>query len=74
MTSTKAVAAGIAGNLIVVANWLLTIIPGWMMIPDEPRAAIIALVSGGIGALFVWYAPANRSVTASAPGAPEAQS
>lgn len=59
MTSTKAVAGGIAANLVTIALWLLTMIPGWEVIPAEPKAAIIALVSSAIGAAVVYYAPAN---------------
>ena len=59
MTATKAVAGGVAANIVVIAVWLLTLIPGWMLVPDEPKAAIIALVSGAIGAAVVWLAPAN---------------
>ena len=62
-TSTKAVAGGIGGALVVIANWLLTMIPGWPTIPDEPRGAITFLVSVGITAALVYFAPANQTIT-----------
>ena len=58
-TAAKAVAGGIAANLVTVALWLISLIPGWDMIPIEPKAALIALVSGAIGAGVVYFAPAN---------------
>ncbi len=61
-TASKAVAGGIGGALVIVANWLLTLIPGWMTMPDEPRGAIIFLVSAGIAAGMVYVAPANITV------------
>lgn len=61
-TATKAVAGGIGGALVIVANWLLTLIPGWALIPDEPRGAIVFLVSAGIAAVLVYFAPANVTV------------
>lgn len=60
LTSTKAVAAGIGANVVTIAVWALTLIPGWAEIPDEPKAAIVALVASGIGAAIVYYAPANK--------------
>jgi hypothetical protein len=68
-TATKAVAGGIAMNLGTIALWALGHIPGWMTVPDEPKAAIIALVSTAIGAGVVYYAPANKEVVADAPDA-----
>lgn len=59
-TATKAVAGGIAANVVTIAIWGLSQIPGWATIPDEPKAAILALVSAGIGAGLVYLAPANR--------------
>jgi hypothetical protein len=61
-TSTKAVAGGIAANVVTIALWLVTKVPGWATVPDEPKAAIIALVSAGIGAVIVYLAPQNRSL------------
>lgn len=61
MTATKAHAGGVAGALVVIANWLLTLIPGWAGVPDEPRGAITFLVSSGIVWLAVYYAPANQA-------------
>ena len=60
MTATKAIAGGIAANAITIILWGLTRIPGWAMIPDEPKAAILALVSAGVGAAIVYWAPANQ--------------
>lgn len=63
MTSTKAVAGGIAANVVTIALWGISQIPGWAGIPDEPKAAIIALVSTAVGAALVYYAPPNRAVS-----------
>jgi hypothetical protein len=60
MTASKAVAGGVAANLVTIGLWLLAQIPGWATIPDEPKAAIIALASAAIGAVVVYFAPANR--------------
>jgi hypothetical protein len=68
MTATKAVAGGIAANLVTIALWLLAQIPGWATVPDQPKAAIIALASAAIGAAVVYFAPANRQ-TVNAPSA-----
>lgn len=62
MTASKAVASGIAANVVTIALWGISQIPGWMGIPDEPKAAIIALVSGAIGAGIVYLAPPNREI------------
>ena len=61
MTATKAIAGGIAANAITIILWGLAQIPGWATIPDEPKAAILALVSAGVGAAIVYFAPANRA-------------
>jgi hypothetical protein len=61
-TSSKAVAGGVAANLIIVACWLLTLIPGWETVPFEPKAAIISLVVTAIGSGIVYFAPANRQI------------
>lgn len=60
MTATKAVAGGIAANIVTVILWVISSVPGWDTVPDQPKAAIIALVSSGIGAAIVYFAPANR--------------
>ena len=60
MTATKAVAGGLAANIVTVVLWAISNIPGWDAVPDEPRAAIIALVSAGVGAAIVYFAPANK--------------
>lgn len=59
MTSSKAIAAGVAGNVTVIAMWLLTQVPGWQTVPDEPRSAIQMLVVTAISAGLVYFAPAN---------------
>src|SRR5262245_48640946 len=60
MTATKAIAGGVAANIVTVILWAVSNIPGWGAVPDEPKAAIIALVSAGVGAVIVYFAPANR--------------
>ena len=69
MTATKAIAGGIGANVITVILWAISSIPGWNAVPDQPKAAIIALVSAGVGAAIVYFAPANQHTTATA--APE---
>ena len=60
VTATKAVAGGIGGALVVIADWLLTLIPGWEQIPEQPKGAITFLVATGITAGLVYVAPANK--------------
>jgi hypothetical protein len=62
MTSTKAVAGSIGGALVVIADWLLTLTPGWEQIPAQPKGAISFLVSAGIVGGLVYFAPANAKV------------
>lgn len=69
MTATKAVAGGIAANIVTVILWGISSIPGWHTVPDEPKAAIMALVSAGVGAAIVYFAPANQQTMTNA--APE---
>jgi hypothetical protein len=59
MTATKAIAGSVAANIVTVILWAVTKVPGWSAVPDEPQAAIIALISGGVGAAIVYFAPAN---------------
>jgi hypothetical protein len=66
MTATKAVAGGIATNIVTVLVWAISHIPGWHTVPDEPRAAITALVSAGVAGAIVYFAPANRRTVPSA--------
>jgi hypothetical protein len=66
MTATKAVAGGIATNIATIIVWAMTHIPGWHTVPDEPRAAITALVSAGVAAAVVYFAPANRETVRAA--------
>ncbi len=63
MTATKAVAGGIGGALVVIADWRLTLIPGWSQIPEQPKGAITFLVASGITAALVYFAPANKQTT-----------
>jgi hypothetical protein len=64
MTATKAVAGGIAANVVTVVLWVISNVPGWSAVPDEPRAAIIGLVSAAVGAAIVYLAPANKQTMA----------
>lgn len=61
-TATKAVAGGIGGALVVIAEWLLTLIPGWAAIPEQPKGAITFLVAAGIASGLVYISPANKAV------------
>lgn len=60
MTATKAIAGGVAANIITVILWAMSSIPGWDQVPEQPKAAIIALVSTAVGAAIVYFAPANQ--------------
>lgn len=60
MTATKAIAGSVAANVVTIILWMISRIPGWNVVPDEPKAAIIALVSAGIGAAIVYFAPSNK--------------
>ena len=60
MTASKAIAGGVAANIVTIVLWMIASIPGWSSVPEEPRAAILALVSAGIGAAIVYFAPANK--------------
>jgi hypothetical protein len=64
MTATKAIAGGVAANIVTVVLWMISSIPGWSSVPEEPKAAILALVSAGIGAAIVYYAPPNKETLA----------
>lgn len=67
MTATKAIAGGVAANIVTVILWAISSVPGWDAVPDQPRAAIIALVSAGVGSAIVYFAPANQqTLTATA--------
>lgn len=61
MTATKATAAVVAVKLTNVADWLLSLVPGWHQIPDVPRESLEWLVTAGIAFLVVYYAPANKT-------------
>ena len=67
MTGTKAVAAGVSGPLVVIAGWLLTKIPWWIVMPMEVQAACLTLVTTSIPAALVYYAPANQHTTDTPP-------
>ncbi len=65
MTATKAIAGGLAANVVTIILWGISTIPGWNTVPDEPKAAILSLVSAAVGAAIVYFAPANKeTVTA----------
>lgn len=71
MTATKAVAGGVAANIVTIALWALSSIPGWSDVPEQPKAAIIALVSSCVGAALVYFAPANKqTLSVAAPEEP----
>lgn len=63
MTATKAIAGGIAANIVTVILWAISNVPGWDAVPEQPKAAIIALVSAGVGAAIVYFAPANQQTS-----------
>jgi hypothetical protein len=68
MTATKAVAGGIAANVVTIVLWAISHVPGWNVVPDEPKAAMIGLVSATVGAAIVYFAPSNKqTLTAPAP-------
>ena len=73
MTATKAVAGGVAANIVTIIVWAISTIPGWKTVPDEPKAAILGLISGAVGAAIVYYAPSNKQTVPSAPPATERQ-
>jgi hypothetical protein len=60
MTATKAIAGGVGANLVTIVLWAISTIPGWTAVPEQPKAAIIALVSAAIGSVLVYLAPANK--------------
>jgi hypothetical protein len=64
MTATKAIAGGVAANIVTVVLWAISNVPGWNAVPDQPKAAITALVSAGVGAAIVYFAPANEQTLA----------
>jgi hypothetical protein len=67
MTATKAIAGGVAANIVTIVLWAISNVPGWDAVPDDPRAAISALASTAVGAAIVYFAPANRqTLTATA--------
>jgi hypothetical protein len=67
MTATKAVAGGIAANVVTVILWGISTIPGWKAMPDEPKAAILGLVSAAVGAAIVYFAPQNKETKETLP-------
>jgi len=60
MTATKAIAGGVAAKIVTIVLWMIASVPGWNSVPEEPRAAIIALVRAGIGAAIVYFGPSNK--------------
>ena len=76
MTASKAVAGGIAANVVTLSLWVISLIPGWDRVPQQPKAAIIALVSSGVAAAIVYFSPSNKqtvreSAAAESPEAPQ---
>jgi len=67
MTATKAIAGGVAANIVTIIMWMISSIHGWSSVPQEPKSAIVALVSAGIGAAIVYYAPSNKETLAVKP-------
>jgi len=63
-TSSKAVGGAVAANLTVIAVWLVSTIPGWDMVPMEPKAAILALVASAIRYGGVYISRANVEIPA----------
>jgi hypothetical protein len=59
MKASKAVAGGIGGALATIANWIVTLIPGWSMVPDDVRGAINLLIGTAIVSALVYVAPPN---------------
>jgi hypothetical protein len=74
MTATKAVAGGVAANVVTIVLWAISHVPGWSTVPDEPKAAMIGLVSGAVGAAIVYFAPSNKTVPAAPPASSPATS
>ena len=66
MTATKAIAGGVAANIVTIVLWAISTLPGWNAVPDEPKAAITGLVSAAVGAAIVYFAPANKQTLAAA--------
>ena len=62
ITSTKAVAGGVAANVITVALYAISLIPGWTNLPEAPKGALVALLTGAIGYAIVYFSPANATV------------
>jgi hypothetical protein len=69
MTATKAIAGGVAANVVTIVLWAISNIPGWKMVPDEPKAAVIALVSAAVGTAIVYFAPSNKQTVPPTAGA-----
>lgn len=67
MTSSKAFASVIAVKLAILADYALTLIPGWPQLPDVPKGALLFLVDGLIAYYVVYWAPANKFTIPIAP-------
>ena len=67
MTATKAVAGGIAANVVTIVLWAISYVPGWNAVPAEPKTAMIGLVSAAVGAAIVYFAPSNKQTLTTAP-------
>jgi len=64
MIAIEAIAGGVAFNIITIILWMMVSIPGSSSVPEEPKAAIIAFVSIGIGAAIMYFAPSNKETVA----------
>ena len=63
-TASKAIGGVVAVNLATIALWLLTLIPGWELIPIPVVAAITQLVISALGFMVVYLTPANKTIPA----------
>jgi hypothetical protein len=73
MTASKAVAGGIAANVVTLALWAISMIPGWNTVPEQPKSAIIAIVTSAVAAAIVYFAPANKEIQPAASTADQPQ-
>lgn len=58
-TLSKAHAGGFAGALTVLLQYFADMIPLVATMPPEPKMALTFLLSGAVGWLLVYLAPAN---------------
>lgn len=61
MTSSKAIAAGVGAWITgIIGFYLPFYVPRWDMMPPNVQGYFASLVSAGVTAAIVFYAPANR--------------